>query len=184
MIWYPENLVEVEIVRDWARTRLDGDDQFVNGYPVAILKKLPDGDAVIRAAMIFDNCSKTNVFIAGASDTNGFMAPAEIAMVLATPFLPPLNVIRLTALVSKANKRSARLMEGLGFVHEGTLRDYDEPGSYTLVYGLTKSDFLGGRYGRKVIDLFTESDECNDGWREPFRSFVCEQERGVPTRGN
>jgi hypothetical protein len=184
MIWYPENLVEVETVRDWVKARLDGDDQFADGYPVAILKKLPDNDAVIRAAMIFDNCSKTNVFIAGASDTNGFMAPAEVAMVLATPFLPPLNVIRITALVSKANKRSARLMEGLGFVHEGTLRDYEKPGSHTLVYGLTKSDFLGGRYGRKAIKLFEQSNECHDDWREPFRSRICEQERGVSTRGN
>jgi len=167
MLWYPKTMIEVQIARDWVIDRLDGNDLFVDGYPVVIVKALPDGDAIIRAAMIFTNYTGKNVFMAGASDTNGWMAPREVAEVLATPFLPPMSVLRVTALVSKANKRSARLMEGFGFKLEGILRDYDSEGSRTLVYGLTKSDFLGGRYGRKAANLFAGPYQHDDGGSEP-----------------
>ena len=175
MLWYPGTAVEVQLIRDWVIERLDDDEQFADGYPVAIVKPDEDGDAIIRAAMIFANHTGNNVFIAGASDTNGWMSRYDVANVLNTPFRPPMNVLRITALVEETNKRSARLMEAFGFVLEGTLRDNHHEGSRTLVYGLTKSDFLGGRYGRKISSR-TESYKPDDGAAvraQPVRRAVC-----------
>lgn len=150
MLYCPKTLVEVQLVRDWVRRRLDNGEDFPDGYAVAIVKPLEDGDAIIRAAMIFSNYNGTNVFVSGASDTNGFMSPTEVAQVLAIPFMPPMSVLRMTALVSETNKRSQRLMKGFGFAHEGTLRDFERVGTNSLVYGLTKADFFGGRYGKRA----------------------------------
>lgn len=149
MLYYPATLMEVEVLREWVRCRLDNCDPLLDGYAMGIVKPLENGDADIRAAFVFSNYNGTNVFVSGASETNGFMSPTEVAQAVMTPFLPPLSVLRITALVSETNKRSAALMEILGFVHEGTLRDFDGVGTRTLVYGLTKSDFFGGRYGNR-----------------------------------
>ena len=172
MLWMPKNMVEVQVARDWAIERLDGDDQFADGYPVVIVKPLEDGDATIQAVFIYTNFNSNNVFVAGASDSGGFVSPTDVALALYAPFGPPLNVLRVTALVSETNKRSARLMEHFGFKHEGTLRDYESVGTETLVYGLTKADFLGGRYGRKAADLHAESDNYVDGRRKPVRGGI------------
>lgn len=175
MLWYPSTPVEIQLITDWIVDRLDEDEDFADGYPVAIVKELEDGDAVIRAAMVFTNWTGKNVFIAGASESNGWMSRTDLANVLNTPFRPPMSVLRITALVEETNKRSARLMEALGFIQEGILRDYSAKGARTLVYGLTKSDFLGGRYGRKIA-TGAESFNSNAGAAErvdPARRAVC-----------
>jgi RimJ/RimL family protein N-acetyltransferase len=174
MLYYPGTLMEVEVLRDWVRQRLDVQDPLDDGYAMAIVRPLDDGDANILAAFVFSNHNGANVFLSGASEVNGFVSPTEVAKALMTPFLPPLSVLRLTALVSETNKRSRALMEHLGFVHEGTLRDFQTLGSRTLVFGLTKADFFGGKYGHRcqaTAEQYKSSyfDDCK---RESLRRDV------------
>lgn len=173
MLYYPGTLMEVEVLRDWVRQRLDVQDA-LDGYAMAIVRPLDDGDANILAAFVFSSYNGSNVFLSGASEVNGFVSPTEVAKALMTPFLPPLSVLRLTALVSETNKRSRALMEHFGFLHEGTLRDFQSLGSRTLVYGLTKSDFFGGRYGNRCQATAEryESSYFDDSERLPVRGDV------------
>ena len=182
MLYYPKTPMEVDVVRDWVRERIDVTDMFLDGYAMAIVEALEDGDAIIRAGFIFTNYSGTNVFVSGASDTDGFMAPTEVAKALMTPFLPPLSVLRMTALVSETNKRSQELMKTLGFVHEGTLRDYEAEGTTTLVFGLTKADFFGGRYGKrcKATAVRYESEYRDDGERLAVCGGILGHDGDVP----
>lgn len=174
MLYYPATLMEVEVLRDWVRRRLLTPDPMVDGYAMGIVRQLEDGDAEILAALVFTEYNGTNVFVSGASEARGFISPTEVAKALMTPFLPPLSVLRMTALVSETNKRSQNLMRQLGFVHEGTLRDYEAEGMGTLVFGLTKSDFFGGKYGRRCQAAAKqyESDYFNDCGSLPVRGHV------------
>lgn len=147
MIWLPSSERDVEFLRQWIRERLDTDETFDDGYTIAILSsKKPHK---IKCCFVVTSYTGNNIIISGAIDSP-WVAPREVAEALHKIFSKPLSVLRITALIHEMNKRSVSLMEHLGFIHEGTLRDYEEEGTKTLLYGLTKSDFYGGKYGRYV----------------------------------
>lgn len=49
---------------------------------------------------------------------------------------------RVSLFVSKDNEPSIKLVEGLGFVREGLLRQYRDDGNDCYVYGMLKSDCI------------------------------------------
>jgi len=147
MIWLPRTNEDIEFLRDWVRERLDVDDTFSDGYAIALLDKDPPNE--IKCAFIVSGYTGNNIIMSGAIDSP-LVAPTEVALALHIIFSEPLSVLRITALINEMNKRSVSLMERLGFIHEGTLRDYEDEGSLTLLYGLTKRDFYGGRYGERI----------------------------------
>jgi RimJ/RimL family protein N-acetyltransferase len=143
------NRGQIAEIKDWVLEQLPDPTPFEVIYGVAVLANDPPHE--ILAAMIYSSYSENNVFISGAiaPDAVGRVTAGDLSKALSVAFDEPLNVHRVTALVSKSNKRSRVFMTKLGFTHEGTLRDYDGPGTKTLVYGLTRNDFMGGAYGRR-----------------------------------
>ena len=155
MIWLPSTYEDIEFLRTWVRDRLDTDETFSDGYAIAILRKKT---REIKCAFIISSYTGNNIIMSGAVDSP-FVAPTEVAKVIHIVFSKPLSVLRITALINEMNKRSVSLMEHLGFIHEGTLRDYEEEGTNTFLYGLIRSDFYGGRYGRIIRKYATRKPD-------------------------
>ena len=146
-LYYPQSFGEIEIIRHWVNDQLEDTVDNPGIFTVAVLDK--DEPNKILAGAIFSNHSKNNIFLSGAISREGIGKVTKecLSDMLWVAFRKPFNCLRITALVSETNKRSQRFMEGLGFTKEGELRDYLEGGKNTFVYGLTKSDYLGGAYG-------------------------------------
>lgn len=51
-----------------------------------------------------------------------------------------LGLRRVTALIAKKNKRSRRLVEGVGFKYEGNARNYMKNGDDCIIYGMLKKE--------------------------------------------
>lgn len=143
------NTGQIAEIRDWVFSLLPDPSPFEVLYAVAVLANEPPHE--ILAAMVYSTYTENNVFISGAiaPDAVGRVTAGDLSKALSVAFDEPLNVHRVTALVSDANKRSRVFMKKLGFSHEGTLRDYDGPDTKTLIFGLTKTEFIGGAYGRR-----------------------------------
>ena len=144
---HPATRAENDQIKGWVNERLPEQDDFNGAYAVAVT----DEDDCIVAGVIFSNHSGSNVFMSGAIEKNGKVRVTreKLSDMLAIAFDNPMNCLRITALVSPTNKRSQRFMQGLGFTHEGTFRDYMGRDTETLIYGLTRTDFEGGDYGRR-----------------------------------
>lgn len=144
-LFYPATSSEVEYIKGWVNDQLPEQDKFEGAYTVAVVNE----ENEIVAGAIFSSQSTTNIFLSGAISKDGIrtVTKEKLSEMLSIAFLPPFNCIRITALVSPTNKRSQKFVEGLGFLHEGTFRDYMAENTETLIYGLTKSDFEGGDYG-------------------------------------
>lgn len=146
-LYYPANRFEVDHIKEWVNDQLPEQDKFDGAYTVAVVSE----EREILAGAIFSSHSNTNVFLSGAISKNGVktVTREKLSEMLSVAFNPPMSCIRITALVSPTNKRSQKFVEGLGFIHEGTFRDYLAEDTETLIYGLTRSDFEGGDYGRR-----------------------------------
>lgn len=144
-LFFPATHNDTRAIIDWVDERLPEHDEFVDSYAVAVISS----DGSILAGAIFSSYSGNNVFLSGAISKEGIgrVTRGHLHDMIASVFKEPLNCLRMTALVSPTNKRSQRFVKRLGFVQEGTLRDYMAKDSKTLVFGLTKTDFEEGRYG-------------------------------------
>lgn len=149
MLHYAKNQGEISAMREWVINQITDTTPFDAIYGVAVLDNDPPHD--MFAGMIYSTYTENNVFISGAiaPDAVGRVTAGDLSKALSVAFDPPLDVLRITALVLDTNKRSAIFMKKLGFTHEGTMRDYEGPDTRTLVFGLTRSEFLGGAYGRR-----------------------------------
>jgi len=148
-LYWPVSIGEVQLIVNWVNERLPEPDDFNNPLAVAVMH--PDKPGKIIAGAIYSSYGNGNVFFSGAIDPEGIgkMTRGDFAGIVGAPFAPPLNCRRITALVSESNKRSQSLVERLGFLHEGNLREYLKEGEVTRIYGMTREDFLGGKYGKQ-----------------------------------
>jgi len=146
-LYFPVARSEVDTIIDWVNERLPEQDDFRDSFAVAVI----DETWKILAGAIFSNYSENNVFLSGAIDDKsvGKVTRGHLSDMMAAAFKRPLDCLRITALVSPTNKRSKRFVTGLGFQQEGILRDYMGKDTETLVFGLTKTEFEEGRYGRQ-----------------------------------
>lgn len=147
-LYHPENLGQSKAIAEWVNERMEDQVDGDNAICVAVIE---NDTFNILAGAAFTNYSGENVFISGAIDEKGVgkVTREHLSGMLMTAFGPPMNCLRITALVDPNNERSKRFVRGLGFKLEGTLRDYLREDSETLLFGLTRKDFLGGSYGRR-----------------------------------
>lgn len=150
-LYKAETPQDVEVICDWVNSHLPEHESFQYPYAVAVVEPNGDGTMHILAGCVYTNYSGSNIFISGAIAKEGIgkVTRGHLQEFLRVAFAEPLDCLRVTALVSETNKRSQRFVEGLGFKLEGSLRDYLEEGRVTHLYGLTRSDWLGGKYGRE-----------------------------------
>lgn len=146
-LYCPQSAAGNAHIRDWVNERLPEQDEFEQSYAVGVVDEETEE---LVAGAIFSSYSGSNVFLSGAIDERGIGRVNRLALseMLSVGFKEPLNCTRITALVSPTNKRSQKFVKGLGFKHEGTLRDYMGEDTETLIFGLTRREFEEGRYGR------------------------------------
>lgn len=105
-----------------------------NGYYQAIGE---ERDGKLCRAVVYTNASPTNVVTSIVLE-----APLTRRFLYAVFYYPfvQLGVRRITALVEAWNRRSIDLVEHLGFVAEGRMREAALEGGDVIVYGLMRSD--------------------------------------------
>lgn len=147
-LFYPVNEGQTKAIVAWVNSRLDDPVDEHECFSVAVIE---DDTFNILAGAVFSSYGGENIFLSGAIDKAGVgkVTKGHLSDMLKTVFKEPFNCLRITALVSPRNERSKRFVTGLGFKLEGTLRDYIAEDTETLLYGLTRKEFLGGCYGRK-----------------------------------
>lgn len=75
-----------------------------------------------------------------------------IQFVLSPPFLS-WGCNRITAITDRKFLASKKLLLGVGFTYEGVARQILPDNRDAVIYGLLKSEFLGGRFGPRDIEL-------------------------------
>lgn len=89
----------------------------------------------LRCGVIYHEYRKIDIRIVMAADSPKWATRGTIRNILAYPFLQ-LGCRRVTAVIAKKNKRSRRLVEGVGFVLEGGLRRAMGDGDMACLYGM------------------------------------------------
>lgn len=147
-LFHPENIGQTKAIVAWVNARLDEPVSDHEAFAVAVIE---EGSLDILAGAVFTNYTGENMFLSGAIAREGIgkVTRGHLFGMLKTAFGEPFNCLRITSLVAPKNERSKRFVTGLGFKHEGTLRDFLAEDTETLLYGLTRKEFLGGRYGRR-----------------------------------
>ena len=121
-------------LREWVMERIKGYYAGPSSYPVAVLR----GEELL-AVVIYDNWRGTDITLTVAAESPRWITKETAATLLTYPFTT-LNVSRITALARKDNKRSRRLIRGMGFKEEGCVRCADYDGADMILYGLTRQD--------------------------------------------
>ena len=102
-------------------------------------------DRSLIAGVVYSDISKNqrglpiNLHMTIAAESPQWALRSIIRILFAYPFIQ-IGVPRVTATVAKNNKRSRKLAEGLGFVHEGTLRRAWDGRQNALVYGMLRHE--------------------------------------------
>lgn len=104
------------------------------------------GEAALKGIRWFNRKAQFSVFL--RSDVHGKGVGTRAVRALLQHAFATMNLVRVEAEVLEFNAGSRRLVEKLGFVHEGTLRQAKyAKGRYwnILVYGLLREEFVGGQ---------------------------------------
>lgn len=125
-------------VVDWTCQRLPNCDDRINAVGIGVIV-----DGVPAAGVIYHDMTKHkgkpwNVQISIASDNPRWAQRWVIADLLAYPFVQ-LGVQRATSIVHEKNRRSKRLVRGLGFKLEGKMRELYGPYG-GMIYGMTRNE--------------------------------------------
>ena len=109
------------------------------------LEVMRDGER--KAVAVYDfwkpNYQSMGIAIAGEP---GWATKDAIRIILAAPFaMLPVN--RLHCLIHKKNKKSRRLVEGVGFVREGVMKDFwGEGRGDAVAYRMLRKEWEEGRF--------------------------------------
>lgn len=138
MIITPRSREENSVATRWLKERLP-DGFYCSNDCVNIIFY---NNGKITAVLNLDEITQYNAVWSVASEDPGQWTKGLITHVFDTYIWgPPLNLIRLTALVESTNKRSLRTTEAVGFKKEGELRNLYGHGTKVILYGLLKEDF-------------------------------------------
>jgi len=113
-----------------------GPDNPLNGDEPVILSVGRDGS--IMGACAYQNYRGTSIEMSVAG-FGPWLSPGNIAGFLSYPF-NQLGVNRITVFTRRTNTRCIKLVEGLGFQHEGTLRGSTPDGADLLMFGLLRDE--------------------------------------------
>lgn len=106
-----------------------------------------DEFGALAAGVVYHMKRESNIEMAIASATPRWATRKIIRQLLDYPFR--IGCRRITALARVDNAESRRLLEGVGFVHEGTMRESASDGADYLLYGMTKKDLEESSYGKE-----------------------------------
>jgi len=95
-------------------------------------------DNQFLGGVVYHRLANENVEMSIASSSPRWATRAHIRDLFVYPF-GSLKVRRITTIVTSDNLRAIEMNERLGFVHEGTLREYMD-GKDTEIFGMLTSD--------------------------------------------
>ena len=143
-IFYPANLEQNSQIVAWARSQIEWETDFGNeAQSLAAVRK-----KAIVAAIVYYNYRGVDCEIAFAASHPSWATKQTIGIFLLHPF-KQFGCKRLTAVVHTKNKRVRKLLEGICFIHEGTLRHAFFPGN-AQIYGLTAKDFYASKFYKAI----------------------------------
>lgn len=130
----------------------------------------PECAAVMRndrlaAVAVYHNYAPPDIQMSFYALTPRWAHPSTIRDLLGYPFLD-LRVKRVTALVKRGNKRSRKMVEGLGWKLEGVVRKAARDGGDLILYGMVDTEF-GERYGHRKSTLTAAGDGRGQVRTEP-----------------
>lgn len=137
---------------------LFGHDLLVSRWVADQLKVSNFGDSValgitidgkLVAGVAYYNYRHPNIEVAIASLTPRWATKKTLSLLFAYPFIQ-LECTRITCLIDVGNEQCRDLVERLGFIHEGTLREA-HPGGDAALYGIIKSECNWLNHGQKVF---------------------------------
>lgn len=107
----------------------------------------------LQCACVYHDFRSKSIEMSIAAINPKWATKGNIRAFLHYPF-EQLNVGHVRAVIHHKNKRARRMVERIGFQHEGTLRQAAEDGKNLMIYGMTREDavkWLGERtdYGQR-----------------------------------
>lgn len=104
-------------------------------------------DNRLVAAALYNNFIALNCQLTFVSDAPRWASRQVVRQILGFPFFET-DSLRITTFTDAENTKALKLNEKLGFVREGVLRCGSPMGNGNdgVICGLTKQDFLGGKY--------------------------------------
>lgn len=125
-----------EVVRNFVLSRVDEID-LKNGYTT--LGVVDDNNDLIFGVVYYDYRKPVDIQVCIAADKSNWANRETLNILFGYPFRQ-LNCRRMTAIISKKNKKSRSICERLGFVYEGNARKAMNNGDDAIIYGLLKED--------------------------------------------
>lgn len=106
------------------------------------------GDDGLIAGCVYNEFDGRNVAASIAATDKRWCTREVLRTLFAYPF-NQLRVHRMTALVPSKNEKSIKLCRGLGFRHEGTVRELFSRRNHGLAFGMLRSEcrWLGEKHG-------------------------------------
>lgn len=103
------------------------------------------------AGLLYYNKTEYNIFLTTRIYQPTKVTKEKLHQTFAFAFEDPINVYRITALVSSTNQRSQMFVEKLGFHKEGECIGFDgTEEDVTFVYRYTQKDWYGSKfYGKE-----------------------------------
>jgi hypothetical protein len=115
----------------------------------------------VYAGAVYHNYRDHDIEIVLSADSPKFMNRRNIRQIFSYPFVQ-LKCARMTAIVTKKNKRVRRLLEGVGFKYEGNCRRAIDGVQDALIYGILRheaSRWLEGKgHGKEINSKLTAAD--------------------------
>ena len=140
MIFFPRSDAENRILIGWIERRVPDAAPLGDARTIGVIR-----DARIVAAVAYNNYREgSSIDVTLAADSPAWATRQAIATMLAYPFVQ-LEVRRVSALTRNSNRRARKLLEGLGFLREGTMAAAFADGSGAL-YGMTRRWFLRSKW--------------------------------------
>ena len=143
-ILYPKNAEQNSQIVAWTRGQIEHETDFGNqAQSIAAVR-----NGKIIAAVIYYNRRGVDCEVAFAASHPSWATKETIGVFLLLPF-NQYGCKRITAVVHTKNKRVRKLLEGICFIHEGTLRHAFFPHN-AQIYGLTAKDYYASKFYQAI----------------------------------
>jgi len=93
----------------------------------------------LMAVVVYNGLDEKNMGISIGTSTPKWCTKVSLKLIFGFPFIQ-LDLNRVTAVVRETNNKSRSLVERLGFILEGEMKNFYETGESAMLYGLQRSD--------------------------------------------
>jgi len=102
-------------------------------------KTLAFWDDGLMAVLVYNALDEGNCGISIATSSPKWCTKSALKVIFGFPFIQ-LGLNRVTATIRESNEKSLSLVQRLGFIPEGEMKQYYENGESAMIYGMLKDD--------------------------------------------